>query len=105
MGDIIDEWQDIISSVPQGSALGPIFFIIYVDDLVSKLVTPCYIFSDETKIPSVNINVNQCQVLQLDLDIIHHWCAEWLLFLNVQKCHVLHFGNKEQLLKKFKCKI
>jgi hypothetical protein len=40
-------------------------------------------------------------VLQLDLDIIHHWCLEWLLFLNVQKCHVLHFGNKEQLLNKF----
>ena len=105
MGDIIGEWKDIISGVPQGSVLGPIFFIIYINNVVSKLVTPCYIFADDTKIPSANTNVNQCHVLQLDLDIIHRWCSEWLLFLNVQKCHVLHFGNKEQLLNKFKYNI
>ena len=84
MGDIIGECQDIISGVPQGSVLGPIFFILHINDLVSKLVTPCYIFADDTKIPSININVNQCRMLQLNLDIIHHWCAEWLLSSNVQ---------------------
>ena len=63
IGDIIGEWQDINGGVPQGTILGPIFFIVYINDLVSKLVTPCYIFADDTKILSINININQCQVL------------------------------------------
>ena len=56
--------------------------------------TPSYIFADDAKIQQY-----QGDVLQNDLDIINDWCSEWLLFLNIIKCHVLHFGNKIQLSK------
>ena len=49
--------------------LGPLLFM-YINDLVSKLSTPCHIFADDTKIPSVNILQYQSDVLQTDLDII-----------------------------------
>jgi hypothetical protein len=66
----------ILSGVPQGSVLGPLFFIIYINDLVSNLTTPCYIFADDTKIPSVNIHQYQSDSLQIDLDAINSWCFE-----------------------------
>ena len=73
--------------------------------MVSNLTTPCYIFADDTNIPSVNMHQYQSDSLQMDLDTINSWCSEWLLFLNIKKCHVLHFGNKNQLSNKSKYNI
>ena len=91
MGDCIGDWKNILSGVPQ--VLYWVHYFLLYNDLVSNLTTPCYIFADDTKIPSVNIHQYQTDSLQIDLDAINSWCFEWLLFLNIKKCHVLHFGN------------
>ena len=51
-------WSSVLSGVPQGSVLGPLLFILYVNDLPSCLKTcSCKIFADDTKIAS---KVNSC---------------------------------------------
>ena len=42
-------WTDVVSGVPQGSVLGPVFFLIYINDLPQMLSNPCLLFADDTK--------------------------------------------------------
>ena len=44
------EWADVTSGVPQGSVLGPLLFIIYVNDLPAVVKSHCKLFADDNKI-------------------------------------------------------
>ena len=100
MGEHIGEWKDILSGVPQGSVLGPLFFLIYLNDLLGLLTIPSEAYADDSKLISININGDQHLLLQENLNKIYFWTLIWLLFLNEDKCKVLHLGNTEQLKDK-----
>jgi hypothetical protein len=100
MGDNVSLWKVNGSGVPQGSVLGPLFFIIYINDLDDLLSTPSLTYADDKKLISVNASVNQSLILQNDLNLIYDWSQIWLLFLNIKKCEVMYFGNNQQLLNK-----
>ena len=44
------EWANITSGIPQGSVLGPILFVLYINDLPENIVSNVYMFADDTKI-------------------------------------------------------
>jgi hypothetical protein len=90
-------WHDIISGVPHGSVLGPLFFIIYINDLLTSISIPCKGYADDTKIISVNDSINQHILLQENLDRVFQWTIDWQLGLNVNKCKIMYFGTKKQL--------
>jgi hypothetical protein len=100
MGNYVSLWKVIGSGVPQGSVLGPLFFIIYINDLFKLLVTLSETYADDTKLISVNTSDVQPLILQNDLNIIYNWSQVWLLFLNIKKCEVMYFGSKNQLESK-----
>ena len=52
------EWRDVISGVPQGSVLGPLLFLIYINDLPDGLTSLCKIFADDTSLFSKVHNKN-----------------------------------------------
>ena len=70
MGDHVSLWKVIGSGVPQGSVLGPLFFIIYINDRSGLLSTPSLTYADDTKLVSVNVSANQSLILQNDLNLI-----------------------------------
>ena len=80
----------VLSGVPQGSILGPLLFLIYVNDLpdVATLASVA-LFADDTKCyrPTKCIEDGAC--LQRDLDHINHWCDLWQMDLNQSKCGLL----------------
>ena len=82
-------WRNVISGVPQGSILGPILFLIYVNDMPDRLVSTAKMFADDTKVYRQIEEVNDCEILQRDLDELQNWSKQWLLTFNESKCVVL----------------
>ena len=64
-------WIDISSGVPQGSVLGPVLFIVYVNDLPDSVLSSLFMFADDTKLYRAITSDVDCGILQQDLDNVH----------------------------------
>ena len=84
---------DVISGIPQGTVLGPVLFLIYINDLPSLLQSMLFLFADDAKLFSKISNVNSNVVLQSDLDRALHWSEQWQLPFNADKCKSMHLGT------------
>ena len=87
-------WSSVISGVPQGSVLGPILFILYINDLPGAVNRSVKIFADDTKIYRNVSPSSGSAELQRDLKAVTSWSEKWQLPFNEQKCKSLHVGNK-----------
>jgi hypothetical protein len=86
-------WASVTSGVPQGSLIGPLLFIIYINDLPSVLKhSKCLLYADDAKI--YRHTRDDCHLLQEDLNNVNQWCKDWKLTLNTSKCMVISFTNK-----------
>jgi hypothetical protein len=95
-------WSEVSSGVPQGSVLGPVLFLIYINDLDLDLVSKLGKFADDSKLCK-NISTDRdAETLQHDLDNLHKWSQNWLMQFNVDKCSVIHLGHGN---KKFTYKL
>lgn len=84
---------NVISGIPQGSVLGPILFLIYINDISEGINSVIKIFADDTKIfRALNMHTDNI-LLQIDLDRLLEWSAKWQLPFNVSKCKVIHYGK------------
>nr|VZI46236.1 unnamed protein product [Spirometra erinaceieuropaei] len=81
------------SNVPQGSVLGPILFLIYVDDAARALDCEVAMFADDMKIWSVIRGPADEDRLQMNLNRLEEWSNSWLLRFNVAKCSILRLGK------------
>nr|VZI06352.1 unnamed protein product [Spirometra erinaceieuropaei] len=81
------------SGVPQGSVLGPILFLIYVDDAARALDCEVAMFADDMKIWSLIRGPADEDRLQMNLNRLEEWSNRWLLRFNVAKCSILRLGN------------
>ena len=88
----------VLSGVPQGSVLGPLLFIIYVNDLPKSISqgTTMAIFADDTKCHRPIKNSEDNKTLQYDLDSITNWCHDWKMDLNQTKVGVLHLTRSRE---------
>ena len=86
-------WEVVTSGVPQGSVLGPLLFIMYINDLDSGITSRISKFADDTKIGRVINSNDDCINLQKDLDLLHKWSEDWQMEFNVNKCKVLSVGK------------
>ena len=77
------KWQAVLSGVPQGSVLGPILFIIYINDLDCGITNWILKFADDTKIFGTSCDIRQRRKLQEDLNALFHWSTEWQMLFNV----------------------
>ena len=86
------EWLPVTSGVPQGSILGPLLFLLYINDLPTVLSpdTFCAIFADDTKIGRKMTTVNDSTILQNDINNMTKWGDKWGLKFNQSKCKILY---------------
>ena len=83
----------VSSGVPQGSVLGPLLFVIYINDLDLGLYSKVPKFADNTKLGINAANPESVRALQGDLAAIGEWSTVWQMPFNLGKCHVLHVGT------------
>ena len=93
VGGIFSEWSEVISGVPQGSVLGPVLFIIYINDIEQDVTSQLSKFADDTKVFRKMTNEDECAKLQEELNRLVAWSKEWLMMFNVDKCKVMHIGR------------
>ena len=93
LNGVSSRWLKVKSGVPQGSVLGPILFLIYVNDMDDGITCKISKFADDTKIASRVTTTHEKESLQSDLDRLVSWADEWQMKFNVEKCKVLHIGS------------
>jgi hypothetical protein len=97
LGGECSEWESVSSGVPQGSVLGPLLFVVFINDLPDTIELPSKLYADDSKVMCElrkNKVVEDAARLQADIDRIVEWCDRWLMKLNVGKCKVMHIGFK-----------
>ena len=88
------QWENVISGIPQGSVLGPVLFVIYINDMPTCVTSDVYLFADDTKISRDVSKPGEHQKLQENLNKLVMWSNTWLLKFNTAKCKVLPLRRK-----------
>jgi hypothetical protein len=88
------KWRTVLSGVPQGSVLGPLLFILFINDIDCCVVNKLSKFADDTKVYSTVSDQEHIEQLQIDLQNLFKWSQDWQMLFNTNKCKVMHFGRK-----------
>ena len=84
---------EVTSGVPQGSVVGPVLFLIYINDLPLSTKSNVRLFADDT---IVYVNTNKQHQLQDDLRNLEEWENRWDMRFNPSKCEVIRFCRKRK---------
>ena len=77
------EWTKISAGVPQGSILGPLFFLIYINDLPEDIISKIKIFADDSSLFSLILDQIRCSIeLNNDMQKVSEWAHQWKMSFN-----------------------
>ena len=97
----VSDWTPVGSGIPQGTVLGRVLFIVFVNDLPDCIESGCKLLADDTKVyVGAGTSVGRGK-LQQDLDALATWSRRWKLPFNPAKCTVLHLGSRNERTDNF----
>ena len=83
----------VTSGVPQGSVLGPILFLVYINNMPEYIKFSCRLFADDSIIYRVIQGLQDCATLRDDLDRLHQWELDWGMSFNPSKCNIMNVSK------------
>ena len=83
--DTNSDWGKLTSGIPQGSALGPILFVLFINDLPDDILSSIVMFADDTKLWSKVNNTEDRVSLQFYIEKLVTWSNDWQLSFNADK--------------------
>ncbi len=87
------QWMEVSSGIPQGSVLGPLLFVLFINDLPDSVTSQVFLFADDTKIFRTIKSDDDQATLQTDLNKLSEWSEKWLLKFHPGKCKHMHIGK------------
>ena len=84
-------WATVSAGVPQGSVLGPLLFLIYINDIVDNVHCDIKLFADDTSLFSVVRNNESSEELIRDLERLRLWSWQWKMHFNAEKTEEVIF--------------
>ena len=93
-GIIYSEWTNVKSGVPQGTILGPILFLIYINDLPDGVSSSVKLFADDTKVyRELSDAEGVASLLQSHLDLMSNRAKTWQMTFNPDQCEVMRITH------------
>ena len=95
--------MEVISGIPQGTILGLLLFLIYINDLPEICTDEAgvYLFADDAKIYKFITSASDHVLLQKNFCALESWSDKWLLKLNAKKCKVISFSRSKNNINKY----
>ena len=91
-------YVEVTSGVPQGSVLGPMLFLLYINDINNAITSQIKLFAYDNVLCGNIRNQNDPVIFQNDLDTISSWAEKWSMELNINKCSVLSITLKHNFI-------
>ena len=86
----------VVSGVPQGSVLGPLLFLVFINDLPASVSSKARLFADDCILYRTIENHQDCVTLQMDLNKLALWGSTWGMQYHPQKCNSLSITRSHQ---------
>lgn len=93
INDNLSDSCSVISGVPQGSVLGPLLFLIYINDIANNISSTIRLFADDCVIYRQICTVGDVAILQKDLNTLAEWCRVWKMEINAEKTKLMTFSS------------
>ena len=87
--------KPVLSGIPQGSVLGPLLFVIFINDMpdTCKMYADIFLYADDAKLFRSISDINDCVKLNTAFESVHKWCEYWQMNINTVKCNVLSISR------------
>jgi hypothetical protein len=89
-------WSPVTSGVPQGTVLGPLLFLLFINDIGNNIASDIRLFADDCVLYRKIDSQSDCDILQHDLDTLTDWADKWQMRFNTKKCHIMHMTKRRK---------
>ena len=98
---VFSEFRSVTCGVPQGSILGPLLFLIYVNDMKAAVKCKLLLYVDDSALLTSSSDISEIEdVLSKELESVSEWLVENRLSLHLGKTESILFGSNKRLAKR-----